>query len=118
MRRILFFAYITIAVAILVALTLPLINHFVYSPNDNLPFDNKVFQISPIFVIGLILVFALKFYTHESDEPSDKYSEKPGGIVGTFVGWSLALVAGGAIGFLASNSVAAALCKQVWKLYC
>ena len=44
MRRILFVAYITIAVAILVALTLPLINHLVYSPNDNLPFDNKVFQ--------------------------------------------------------------------------
>ena len=118
MRRILFFAYITIAVAILVALTLPLINQLVYSPNDNLPFDNKVFQISPIFVIGLILVFALKFYTHEPDEPRGENNKQPGGVVGTFVGWSLALVAGGAIGFMASSSVAAALCKQVWKLYC
>lgn len=118
MRRILFFAYIAIAVAILVALTLPLINQFMYSPNDNLPFDDKVFQISPIFVIGLVLVFALKFYTHEPDEPRDRREEKPAGIVGTFVGWSLALVTGGAVGFLASNPVAAALCKQAWQLYC
>lgn len=58
MRRILLFAYTTIAVAILITLTLLLINQLMCSPNDNLAFDNKVFQLSPIFVIGSILVFA------------------------------------------------------------
>ena len=79
------------------------------SPNDNLPFDYQVFQLSPIFVIGSILVFALKFYTHEPDEPTDKHCDKPGDIAGTIVGWSRALIAGGAIVFLSSNPVAVAL---------
>ncbi|MEM6495695.1 MAG: hypothetical protein AAF709_03090, partial [Pseudomonadota bacterium] len=80
-----------------------------------LPFNDQVFNISPVFAVGLIIVLAVKWWAHE---PEDKGEAQPPRTMGGLIGWPVSVIAGVAIGVFASQSVEAAICTYVWQLYC
>lgn len=115
MRRVLFFTCIAATVAVLISLSLPMLDRFWRASGTELPFNDQVFNVSPVFALGLILVLAVKWWAHE---PDDKGEAKPARTMGSLVGWPVSVIAGAALGVFASQSVEAAICTHVWQIYC
>ncbi len=115
MRRVFFFTYIAVAVAALVSLSIPIFERFWHASDTELPFNDQVFNISPVFAVGLLIVLAVKWWAHE---PEDQGENRPDRTMGSLMGWPVSVITGIAVGIFASQSVEAAMCTHVWQIYC